>query len=74
MDENQELLRKIGVSCDELERLIRIAKDNGALGAKLTGTGRGGYMIALTPGRELQERVAKAIESAGFMVLKTTIG
>lgn len=74
MDRNQELLRKIGVSCDELEQLIKIAKDNSALGAKLTGTGRGGYMIALTPGKGMQEKVAKAIEDAGFMVLRTSIG
>ena len=74
MDKNHELLKRIGVSCDELENLIRIAKENGALGAKLTGTGRGGYMIALTPGKELQEKVAKAIENAGFMVLRTSIG
>ncbi len=74
MDRNQELLRKIGVSCDELEQLIKIAKDNGAWGAKLTGTGRGGLMVALTPGKELQEKVAKAMEDAGFMVLKTSVG
>lgn len=74
MDRNQELLRKIGVSCDGLEQLIKIAKDSGALGAKLTGTGRGGYMIALTPGKGLQDKVAKAIEAAGFRVLRTTIG
>jgi len=74
MDENQELLRQITVSCEELENLIKIAKENGAWGAKLTGTGRGGYMVALTPGKELQERVAKAIEERGFKVLKTTVG
>jgi mevalonate kinase len=74
MDDNQQLLREIDVSCDELENLIKIAKDNGAWGAKLTGTGRGGYVVALTPGKELQEKVASAIESQGFKVLKTTIG
>jgi len=74
MDKNQELLAKIGVSCDEIENIIRIAKANGAFGAKLTGTGRGGYVIALAPGKELQDRVATAIEQAGFKVLKTTIG
>ena len=74
MDKNQELLRSITVSCDEIERIIKIAKENGAWGAKLTGTGRGGYVVALTPEKELQDRVAKAIEAAGFKVLKTTIG
>ncbi len=74
MDRNQELLRKIGVSNDKIEEIIRMAKENGAIGAKLTGTGRGGYVIALTPGRDLQEKVAKSMEGAGFMVLRTTIG
>jgi mevalonate kinase len=74
MDRNQELLREIGVSCDELEQLIKIAKDNGAIGAKLTGTGRGGYMVALTPGKDVQDKVAAAIEAAGFRTLRTTIG
>lgn len=74
MDENQELLRRIGVSCDELETLIKIGKDNGALGAKLTGTGRGGLMLALTPGKELQERVANAMKENGFMAFRNNIG
>lgn len=74
MDENHRLLQDIGVSCEELDRLVAVAKENGAIGAKMTGTGRGGYMIALTPGKELQEKVARAIEHEGFKVLRTTIG
>jgi len=74
MDENQELLRKIGVSCNGIEQLVKIAKDNGALGAKVTGTGRGGLVVALTPGKELQERVAKAMEEAGFQTFRNSIG
>jgi len=73
-DENHMLLQETGVSCKELDHLVNLAKENGALGAKMTGTGRGGYMIALTPGKELQERVAKAIENDGCKVLMTTIG
>ncbi len=74
MDENQELLRKIGVSSDELETLIKIAKNNGALGAKLTGTGRGGLMVSLTPSKELQEKVANAIKEQGFGIFINNIG
>jgi len=74
MNKNHSLLQEIGVSCEELDTLVNIARENGALGAKLTGTGRGGNMVALTPGKELQERVAKAIESAGFKVIRSEIG
>lgn len=74
MDENQELLRRIGVSSDELETLIKIAKNNGALGAKLTGTGRGGLMVSLTPGKELQEKVANAMKGRGFGIFVNNIG
>jgi len=74
MDENHRLLQQMGVSCKEAEDIIRIVKQNGALGAKITGTGRGGYVIALTPGKELQEKVAKALENNDFRTLNTTIG
>ena len=74
MNENQELLRKIGVSCDELEQLIKIAKENGALGAKLTGAGGGGLMYALADSEETQNKIVEAFEAAGFKAIKTKIG
>jgi mevalonate kinase len=74
MQENHGLLQEIEVSCEELDLLVEVSIKNGALGAKLTGTGRGGYMIALTPGQKLQEKVASAIKDLGFSVLKTSIG
>jgi len=74
MNENHTLLQGIEVSSKELDLLVNIAREQGALGAKLTGGGGGGCMTALTPGKELQEKVAKAIEKLGFEVLKTKIG
>jgi len=68
------LLQEIGVSSPELDALVMLARDIGAFGAKLTGTGRGGYMVALTPGRELQDRVANEIEGHGSQALRTMIG
>jgi mevalonate kinase len=47
MDANQRLLRLLNVSSPELESLIAAARQGGALGAKLSGGGRGGNMIAL---------------------------
>ena len=74
MNKNHELLQEIEVSSPELDFLVDIALKNGAYGAKLTGGGLGGYMVALTPGKELQEKVAKAIEKEGYYALRTKIG
>ncbi len=74
MNKNHSLLQQITVSCKELDLMVGTARNAGAIGAKLTGTGRGGLMIALTPGEGLQESVAKAIEEKGFSVIKTRIG
>jgi mevalonate kinase len=74
MDENHQLLQEIEVSSKELDILVKISREKGALGAKLTGGGGGGCMIALTPGKDLQERVASEIEKEGFEVLRTKIG
>ncbi|MDI6855422.1 MAG: mevalonate kinase [Candidatus Thermoplasmatota archaeon] len=74
MNKNHLLLQQIEVSSKELDFLVRLALEHGAYGAKLTGGGLGGNMIALTPGKELQEKVAKAIEREGFEVVRTRIG
>lgn len=74
MNKNHELLQKITVSCSELDEMVDAARSAGALGAKLTGTGRGGLMVALTPGKALQGKVAGAIEKLGYETVKTKIG
>jgi mevalonate kinase len=74
MNENHKLLQQIEVSSRELDFLVSIARDAGALGAKLTGGGLGGNMLALTPGKELQNKIATAIEKEGFQTVKTVIG
>ncbi|MCX8150482.1 MAG: mevalonate kinase [Candidatus Bathyarchaeota archaeon] len=74
MNENHRLLQEIEVSCKELDYLVDVARREGALGAKLTGGGGGGCMTALTPGMDLQEKVASTIEKEGFQVLRTKIG
>jgi mevalonate kinase len=74
MNENHKLLQAIEVSHEKLDRLVEIARANGAIGAKMTGGGLGGYMVALTPGEDVQNKVAKAMEEEGFEALKTKIG
>jgi len=74
MNENHRLLQEIEVSCKELDHLVDLAREHGAFGAKLTGGGGGGCMVALTPGKDPQEAVAAAMENEGFKVLRTKIG
>jgi mevalonate kinase len=64
MDRNQRLLRDLQVSSEELERLIDAALRAGAQGAKLSGGGRGGNMIAaIAPDRA--EVISDALYAAG---------
>ena len=66
MNANQKLLRLLGVSSPELEGLIEAARQGGALGAKLSGAGRGGNMIAVvTP--ETAGQVSMMLHLAGAM-------
>ena len=74
MNQNHRLLQQIEVSHEKLDSLVKLAMAQGAYGAKLTGGGGGGCMMALTPGKDLQEQVAKAIEKEGYEVLRTRIG
>jgi len=64
LDENHTLLQAMGVSCPELDRLAVAAREGGALGAKLSGAGRGGNMIALVTD-ETKGRVDLALRLAG---------
>jgi mevalonate kinase len=74
MDLNQELLTQLGVSSPELDRLVEAARQAGALGAKLSGGGRGGNMIALAQ-EETAGRVARALRESGARhVINTRVG
>ena len=71
MNKNHRLLRLIGVSSPELEDLVRAAREAGALGAKLSGAGRGGNMIALVS-EETEKPVVRALREAGAKHLIVT--
>jgi len=74
MTENHKILIAMDLSHEKLIYLCNMALEMGALGAKLTGGGRGGYMNALTPGKDVQEAIASAMEEQGYKVIRTTIG
>jgi hydroxymethylglutaryl-CoA reductase len=68
----QGLLNGLQVSSRELEELIEIAREHGALGAKLTGGGGGGSMIALSA--DDGSAIAAAIKAAGYQAMEVTFG
>ena len=65
-------LNALQLSTPELEELAHIARTNGALGAKLTGGGGGGSIIALVP--DEPQRVIDAIQAAGYQALEVSVG
>jgi mevalonate kinase len=75
MTDNHKLLIDMEMSHEILDYLCNLALENGALGAKVTGGGRGGYMVALTPGKELQDKIASVFQKEGYkLIIKATIG
>jgi hydroxymethylglutaryl-CoA reductase len=62
------LLAAIEVSTAELDAMVAIARSAGAAGAKLTGAGGGGSIVALCP--DHMDAVAAALEASGFRTLQ----
>lgn len=65
LSEAQIHLKELTVSNEKLDELIEVAMKNGALGAKLTGGGRGGCMIALVEQMPEAEKLADVLNKAG---------
>ncbi len=74
MNQNHEMLQQITVSGEINDELVEIALENGAVGAKLTGTGRGGLVIGLAENEDIQEKIVDVIEEKGYSAWRTTIG
>lgn len=72
MNIDQGLLNALQVSCWEVEELVQIARENGALGAKLTGGGGGGAVIAVAEA-DRTEGIAIAMRRAGYDTFITEI-
>ncbi|MHA2244146.1 MAG: mevalonate kinase family protein [Candidatus Hodarchaeales archaeon] len=64
MNEHHRSLKEhLNISTPKIEKMNKVAMDAGALGCKITGSGNGGCMIALSPGHE--EDVSRAIQRVG---------
>lgn len=73
MNENHTLLCDLTVSCPELDHLVQAATSAGALGAKLSGSGRGGNLIALVTAETAQPVTAALLAAGAKRVLQTTL-
>jgi mevalonate kinase len=72
MNMNQSLLEVLGVGHPVISRMVLAARSAGAYGAKLTGAGGGGCMIALCP-KTQKGRIAGALEACDSRAFVTTI-
>jgi mevalonate kinase len=73
MNLHQLIQEKMGTSVPQAERLIMAALEAGAMGAKISGSGGGGIIIALVQ-PEAKDAVALAIEEAGGRAYAVTTG
>ncbi|WP_329503500.1 mevalonate kinase [Gardnerella vaginalis] len=65
MTRAHRILADLGISTPQLDELVRTARDHCALGAKLTGGGGGGCVIALADTEDAAEQVSTALRAAG---------
>ncbi len=65
MSENHDLLQRVGVSHPKLDKLVEAAIGAGALGAKLTGAGGGGCMIAVCNSSKQRQKIARVLRREG---------
>ena len=73
-DLNQMLLAGLMLSTEKIEELCRVAREEGALGAKLTGAGAGGCMIALAKDEADAERIREALAKRSPLTLVAMAG
>jgi mevalonate kinase len=74
MDLNQMLLAGWMLSTQEIELACQIARDEGALGAKLTGAGGGGCVLVLAENPEMQKQIVHAFEARSLRAFAATVG
>jgi hydroxymethylglutaryl-CoA reductase len=68
------MLNALQVSTPELEQLVTVARENGALGAKLTGGGGGGSIVAVCESQAAADGVVAAIRAAGYQAVPVQLG
>jgi mevalonate kinase len=73
MNENQIILQQIGVSHHKVRDIIDICSKAGAIGAKITGAGGGGAVIALAASKQESTKIASRVKAAGYQSFEVEI-
>jgi hydroxymethylglutaryl-CoA reductase len=73
MNQGHALLQQVGVSNERLDEMVEFCRQQGALGAKLTGGGGGGCMLALVDGRASGEAMASGLEQFGYRAISVPL-
>lgn len=73
LNENHIMLGELGVSSSVLDKLVNAARAAGALGAKLSGAGRGGNMLALVDAETVEDVTVALMKAGAAQVIHTTV-
>jgi mevalonate kinase len=73
MNENQIILQQIGISHHKVRDIIDICSKAGAMGAKITGAGGGGAVIALAASKQESTKIASYVKAAGYQSFEVEI-
>lgn len=73
MNQNQIILQQIGISHHKVRDIIDICSKAGAIGAKMTGAGGGGAVIALAASKQESTKIASHIKAAGYQSFEVEI-
>jgi mevalonate kinase len=73
MNENQELLKEIGVSCKEADEIIKLCEYENSLAGKVTGAGDGGNVIILCESEKHQEKIISALQRKNYAGIKIKV-
>jgi mevalonate kinase len=73
MNENQIILQQIGVSHHKVREIIDICSKAGAIGAKITGAGGGGAVIALAASKQESTKIASRVKASGYQSFEVEI-
>jgi mevalonate kinase len=74
MDQGHTMLQQLGVSNQRLDEMIAFCRRQGALGAKLTGGGGGGCMLALVSDQPEGETMVGGLERMGYPAICVKLG